>query len=118
MNIFADECVFGPTINYLRALGHDVVTVYDVDLNGHEDPELLASATAEKRVLLTIDLDFSNIRHYPPRHHNGVIILRVRPSTLKATHAVLKEFLEAVEYQNLEQTLVIIDHKKVRTRRS
>lgn len=92
MKIFADECVFSPTIRFLRECGHDEITVYDVNLNGHEDPELLAFATAQNRVLLTIDLDFSNIRHYPPQHHAGVIVLRIRSSTLQGTHAMLQRF--------------------------
>jgi predicted nuclease of predicted toxin-antitoxin system len=117
MNIFADECVFGPTIKFLRDKGHDVVTVHDFALNGHEDTEILAFATAYHRILLTIDLDFGNIRHYPPEHHGGVIILRVRPSTLGQVHIVLAEFLQMTVPETLENTLVVIDHNKIRVRR-
>lgn len=117
MNLFADECVFGPTIRFLQTEGHDIVTVHDFSLAGHEDTEILTFATAHHRVLLTIDLDFGNIRHYPPEHHGGVIILRVRPATLAQVHTMLAEFLQTTSQEQLVNTLVVIDHNKIRVRR-
>lgn len=117
MNLFADECVFGPTIKLLGNKGHDIVTVHDFALNGHEDTEILATATAQRRVLLTIDLDFGNIRHYPPEYHAGVIILRVRHSTVEQVHTILVQFLQTTPQTTIENTLIVIDHNKVRLRR-
>jgi len=117
MNLFADECVFGPTIRFLQNEGHDIVTVHDFSLAGHEDIEILAFSLAQNRVLLTIDLDFGNIRHYPPDRHAGVIILRVRPTTLAQVHTLLAEFLQTTPQEKLVNILVVIDHNKIRVRR-
>ena len=39
----------------LRDSGHDADTVFDENLAGAKDPVLLAVASSEKRVLLTLD---------------------------------------------------------------
>ena len=48
--------------NLLRQAGHDAITVFDQDLQGHSDTEIASVCRAEKRVIVTIDLDFSDIR--------------------------------------------------------
>lgn len=51
----------------LRNRGHDVHTVLDEQLGGHTDERVLDAARVEDRILVTYDLDFSNIRIYPQR---------------------------------------------------
>ena len=60
----------------LRDLGHDVETALSEGLAGASDPDLLAACIAEHRVLVTLDLDFADIRAYPPGSHRGVWVLR------------------------------------------
>ena len=60
----------------LRDLGHDVETALSEGLAGATDPALLAACTAEDRVFVTLDLDFADIRAYPPGSHRGVWVLR------------------------------------------
>ena len=47
--------------------GHDAETVVDEGMRGAPDREVAAACLAEERVLLTQDLDFSDIRTYPAR---------------------------------------------------
>jgi predicted nuclease of predicted toxin-antitoxin system len=61
----------------LSSAGHDVMTVYQQELAGAPDPEIVAVCRAEKRVLITADLDLSDIREYPPEHSPGLIVLRL-----------------------------------------
>jgi len=72
MNILADECVYKVTVALLRSRGHDVLTTQEAGLAGKADEEILAFAVMHERVLITIDMDFSNIRHYPPKTHKGI----------------------------------------------
>jgi len=48
---------------FARSWGHDVLTAQDAGLAGKSDEEILAYAIMHERVLITIDMDFSNIRH-------------------------------------------------------
>ena len=67
----------------LRQHGHDALTVYDQGLQGEADSEIASVCQHEQRVILTLDLDFSDIRHYPPTVYHGIIVLRL---TTKAGH--------------------------------
>ena len=60
----------------LRDLGVDVETARSEGLAGATDPVLLAACTAEERVLVTLDLDFADMRAYPPGSHPGIWVPR------------------------------------------
>jgi predicted nuclease of predicted toxin-antitoxin system len=60
----------------LRDGGFEADTVADERLTGAEDSTRAASSRVEGRVLITLDLDFANIRAYPPPEYAGIIILR------------------------------------------
>ena len=60
----------------LVSLGHDVHTLYDENLAGHADSEIAKACLSEKRVLITLDRDFADIRSYPPQLYHGIIVLR------------------------------------------
>lgn len=49
----------------LSAHGHDAVTVWDQGLRGTLDEDLAQVCKHEGRVLVSLDLDFSDIRTYP-----------------------------------------------------
>ena len=57
--------------------GHDAVTVLDQQMGGQEDPDIAAVCLIERRALITLDLDFADIRAYPPRRYPGIVVLRV-----------------------------------------
>ena len=56
--------------------GHEVSTVGEQGLHGTEDPDLFKHCVAEDRVIVTLDLDFSNVLRYPPERTPGLIVLR------------------------------------------
>jgi predicted nuclease of predicted toxin-antitoxin system len=116
MNLFADECVYKITVTLLHSWGHDVLTAQEVGLAGKPDEEILAYAIMHERVLITIDLDFSNIRHYPPKSHKGIIVAKIRPRNASAVHRVLEHLLANVSEDRLSKSLVIVDHHKYRIR--
>ncbi len=116
MNLFADECVYKITVDLLRSWGHDVLTAQEVGLSGKPDEEILAYAVRHERVLITIDMDFSNIRHYTPESHRGIIVAKIRPRNADAVHKVLQHLLNNIKPDRLNTSLVIIDQTKYRIR--
>ena len=51
-------------------------TVADEGMTGADDSKLAAASRSEVRVLVTLDLDFANIRAYPPADYAGIVVLR------------------------------------------
>ncbi len=57
---------------------------------GAKDPALLAACVAEDRVLVRLDLDFSDITAYPAASHRGIRVLRPAAQSFAAVrHLVL-----------------------------
>ena len=61
----------------LRAAGSAAATVEDQRLVGAGDRHLSEVCKSEGRILVTLDLDFADIRTYPPEEHPGLIVLRL-----------------------------------------
>jgi predicted nuclease of predicted toxin-antitoxin system len=70
--------------------GHDAQTVHDERLVGGPDAKILDLSIDEDRVLVTLDLDFSDIRQYPPSRHRGVWVLRPRTQSIENSLSVLR----------------------------
>jgi predicted nuclease of predicted toxin-antitoxin system len=78
VRLLADENFPRPAVEALRARGHDVAWVR-TDMPGADDDQVLARATAEGRLLVTLDKDFGELafRAGLPAHC-GIILFRVR----------------------------------------
>jgi predicted nuclease of predicted toxin-antitoxin system len=99
---------------HLRDAGHDVSDVTEEGLAGEEDPPVLSAATAEKRVLLTFDLDFADVRHYPPGTHGGIVVFRLPDQRWKTLQGPVTRLLDEGKLDNLENGLAIVDETRVR----
>jgi len=56
----------------LRAAGHEAITVGDQQLSGASDQHLSEVCKTEGSIFVTLDLDFADIRTYPPGEHPGL----------------------------------------------
>ena len=96
MKIKLDENMPASAAPLLRQRGYDVHTVFDEALNGDVDERIAETCRKEQRVLITLDMDFSDIRAYPPRDYAGIILLRPRrqsePQIIKLLEAILPMF--------------------------
>ena len=113
--LLADECVYTATTDYLRSLGCDVVTVQELGLSGASDDVVIDKALALGRVLLTRDMDFSNILLYPPAQYLGIVVLKMSPTTVDDVHQVLEQALD--QAQDIRGALLVVDKSKFRIRR-
>ena len=116
MRFKVDENLHDDVAAALRAEGHDAQTVFGEGLRGHRDQEIAEVCCREQRTIVTLDLDFADIRHYPPEDFPGLIVLRVvnqgRPHVLW----VLSQVFELLENQPLAGHLWIVSESGVRIR--
>ena len=59
--LLVDENILLSVMKWLQEEGHDVVRVSQVGLKGEKDEVLIDFARKERRVILTLDLDFGCI---------------------------------------------------------
>ena len=100
----------------LRNAGHDVHTVLDEQLGGNSDPRVFDASQTEDRILISFDLDFSDIRVYPPTSHKGIWVLRPHAQSIDNTLALLKSALLILETEPTQGRLWIVEPERVRIR--
>jgi predicted nuclease of predicted toxin-antitoxin system len=92
MSVFADESVDGPIIERLRASGHDVLYVAEME-PGITDNIVLDRANERHALLLTGDKDFGELVFRLGRIYAGVVLLRLAGlSTTKKVDVVDEAF--------------------------
>jgi predicted nuclease of predicted toxin-antitoxin system len=117
MRFLVDECVWQITLDYVKQLGHDLVSVEERNLSGAEDEIVLMQAVSENRAFLTRDKHFANSLLYPPANYLGIIVLKIEPSTTDQVHRTLTAALSHFNQDTIQKALVIVDQDKFRERR-
>ncbi|HEX8202938.1 MAG TPA: DUF5615 family PIN-like protein [Isosphaeraceae bacterium] len=95
--------------------GHDVATVGDQGLAGAVDRRVIEVCQAERRCLVTLDLDFSNPFVFPPEQYAGIAVLRLprrlTPTDLSTAVATL---ITGLERSSIEGKLWIVERHRIR----
>ena len=100
----------------LRRAGHDALTVTDQHWAGQPDVRVAEVCKAEGRALLTLDLDFSDIRMFPPSDYAGIIVLRPSVQTLKNIHRLVGQVIALMPTEPLAGYLWVVDEGQIRVR--
>ena len=111
-----DQNLPGSLGDLFRAAGHQAATVGDQGLAGAPDPRVAEVCRGEGRVLLTLDLDFADIRAYPPQEHAGLIVLRLAHQDKPNASRVVRGILPLIELEPLAGRLWVVDEHSVRIR--
>lgn len=114
----ADENLPAEITELLRQHGHDAKSVHDQGLMGFADPAVAAVCQVEKRAIVTLDLDFADIRNYPPANYAGIIVLRPAVQLVPALIRMMDKVLALLGAEPLEGHLWIVDDHRVRIRDS
>ncbi|HUT36442.1 MAG TPA: DUF5615 family PIN-like protein [Planctomycetota bacterium] len=94
MRLLANENFPGEAVAALRQRGHDVAWVR-TDAPGSSDPQVLARAMAEGRVVITFDKDFGELAYHAGLPATcGVILFRISPDSPSRVAQVAVAVLE------------------------
>jgi len=85
-------------------------------LQGSSDDELFLICKKENRILVTFDLDFSDVRTYSPGAHPGVIVIRLADQSVDATLSVINKIISTFKEETPDGKLWIVEEKKIRIR--
>ena len=95
---------------------HDSVTVAEQGMAGCIDPDLAQVCQKEVRALLTLDLDFSDIRAYPPEDYHGIVVFRPAIQSITTLVRLTTRLLTLLEREPLVGQLWIVEDDRVRIR--
>lgn len=102
----------------LAKIGHDATTCQAEGIAGNKDATIAIHAASEGRILITFDLDSSDIRNYPPGTHPGIVVLRIHSHDVLSCRAAFARVLDSVKELDFQGNLVIVEDSRVRIRRS
>lgn len=99
-----------------REAGFDAATVAEQMLSGKEDSVVFERCRTESRVLVTLDLDFANVRAYPPGSHSGIIVIRSNSQDKITLLSILNRALPVLIHRSPEKQLWIVEPDRIRYR--
>jgi predicted nuclease of predicted toxin-antitoxin system len=101
---------------HLRRRGFDAETVSEEKLSGKEDVDLFELCQEERRILITLDLDFANVRAYPPSLHAGIIVFRAPTQDKPTLLSLLQRFVPILQKKSPSHQLWIVEADRIRYR--
>lgn len=117
MRFLADMGVDVRVVRWLREHGHDAIHLRDEGLQRMPDGEIFAKAIAERRVVLTFDLDFGEIAALTRGKTASVVLFRLQntrtPHVIDRLAAVLANASAALE----KGAVVLVEETRHRIRK-
>lgn len=117
MRIKLDENIPVSAADLADDLGHDADTVTGESLAGATDADVLAAATRQGRLLVTLDRAFGDVRAHPPGSHGGIVVLRVDVQDARSVTEAVRTFLTADDLGDLTGCVVVVRGHLARIRR-
>lgn len=102
---------------FLREQGYAADSVHDEGLSGAADGLLWQRVAAEGRFLITLDLDFSDIRRFVPGPDSGILLIRAKSRSRQAVLEILRRVLAEQPLDQLRGCLAVADESFTRFRR-
>ena len=116
MKLKLDEYLSRHLKPVLIGLGHDVLTAAEENLLSHPDTEIAHAAKNEQRILLTLDVEFADLRKYPPGSHPGVILFRPLSLSPLSVISFITDFVRRTDLDKLAACVAVVDPVHVRVR--
>lgn len=117
MKIKIDENLPQALARILNNLGHEAHTVVQEGLAGRDDQAVWVAAQQEERLLLTQDMDFSDLRRFAPGSHAGIVLLRLNQPSRKRFRRRIEEVFQTENVELWARCVVVISDRRVRVRK-
>ncbi|MBI3786301.1 MAG: DUF5615 family PIN-like protein [Deltaproteobacteria bacterium] len=118
MRVKLDENLPAELADDLRQLGHEVDSVASEGLTGRPDSTVARAARKARRVLFTLDKGLGDIRRFPPRLYDGIVIFRLSSNGRTNTrHAVLSALSILGSQRQFAGRLFVVTENGLRVRR-
>jgi predicted nuclease of predicted toxin-antitoxin system len=85
-------------------------------LTGAVDPDVVAAATAEGRVIITLDRGMGDIRAYPPGNHAGIVVLRLADQSAPTVIDAITDLASSADLEALAGAVAVLQRGLLRIR--
>ena len=116
MRFKMDENLHADAAALFRQNGHDAMTIEEQLMQGSNDQRVGEVCCQEGRILVTMDLDFANIRNYPPENYPGIIVLRLASQARAYVLRILNNVLNMLQNETVAGCLWIVEEHQIRVR--
>lgn len=116
MRLKVDENLPREACDLLNRAGHEAISVGQQGLAGADDTRIYQRCQDEQRALVTLDVDFANVRAYDPGFSSGVIVLRLARQDKQRVLEALASTLPLLEREPLDKRLWIVEGERIRIR--
>lgn len=116
MKFTVDENLPLDFVELLRQAGHDAIALTEQHEAGERDALLIRSCQQDKSILVTLDVDFADIRSYPPAEYPGMIVFRVNRLDKPYLLYLFERAISLLLTEPLEHRLWIIEETQIRIR--
>ena len=116
MKFKLDENLPASSTAILTGVGHDVDTVADEGLTGAADQDVVTTATAAGRILISLDRGLGDIRSYPPGSHTGIVVLRLTDQSAAAVSQAISDLTALTNLESLAGAVAVLQRGLLRIR--
>jgi predicted nuclease of predicted toxin-antitoxin system len=118
MRFFLDANMPRLAVSALTRLGHQIEFARDIGMANDSDESISAHALATQAALVTRDLDFADVRNYPPERYFGIVVIRLPDdATAVDISSVLERFARNDDFTGrLSGKLAVLEESRVRFR--
>jgi len=116
MRFLIDADIPRSVTEFLVASGHDVADIRDIKPPATSDIDIYRLANDQNRIIITRDLDFSNILLYPPPSDGGIIVLRIHLLPVSEILNIIKDLIKRIPEEDFIGSLIVVrkDHYRLR----
>ena len=116
MKILADMHISPVPVHFLQTLGYDTIRVNEIMPSNSSDRKIVEAAKKEDRVIITQDLDFSQIISFSGEKIPALISLRLSSSRIEIINKRLEKVLPMIESDIEKGSIVVVEDNRIRSR--
>ena len=116
MRFLADMGISKRSVDWLRSRGHDIIHLSEQGLQCMLDVDVFKKAKGEKRIILTMDLDFGQIVAASKTTSPSVVVFRLSNERSENINKRLEELLSKCSNDMREGSIISVSDNNIRVR--
>ncbi len=117
MKLLLDENISPVFIKKIKNHYPGSIDIHDIGYIGRSDRDIYEFLKQRQYVLMTFDLDFSDIRKFPPEFVEGIIVIRFKNRKIQDLMVETIEYLKELEKLDFKHSLAIFQNSGIRLKK-